>query len=165
VEAALVERWEADPDQAGLLAQLSGGRMGWAVQAHQNTEALTARDLVLDDLAHILGENRVRRFQRAETMARNLKTPQRQEELRETLLLWQGFWRDVVLIATESRVPVVNRDRRALLNRLAREIEVPAAQRALQATRRTLDDMQHTNVNMRLAVEVMLLDYPGLTRD
>jgi hypothetical protein len=36
--------------------------------------------------------------------------------------------------------------------------------RALEATR-TLLDMLRYNINLRLAVEVMLLDYPGLKRE
>ncbi len=159
IEEALAARWGADPEQAALLAQLSGGRMGWAVRALTEADSLTFRDLALDDLAIILGENRTRRFQRAEVMA----NPRRKDDLRETLILWQGFWRDVVLIATESRVPPVNRDRRAMLNRLAREITLEEARQALRATRAALDDLGK-NVNTRLALEVMLLDYPGLKR-
>ncbi len=157
VERALIERWGADPEQAALLAQLSGGRLGWAVNALAGDGELTFRDLALDDLERVLTESRVGRFQRAETMAK------RKDDLRETLILWQAFWRDVVLIASESRVPPVNRDRRATLNRLAREIGLEEAQAALRATRAALDDLGK-NVNTRLSLEVMLLDYPGLKR-
>ncbi len=157
VEEALISRWGADPERAALLAQLSGGRLGWAVRTLTEEDALAFRDLALDDLERVLEEGRVGRFQRAEAMAR------RKDALRETLILWQSFWRDVVLVATESKVPPVNRDRRATLNRLAREIDAVAAQAALRATRAALDDLGK-NVNTRLAVEVMLLDYPGLKR-
>lgn len=159
VNAALAERWDADPERAELLAQLSGGRMGWAVRALTDDEALTFRDLALDDLEHILGEGRVGRFARAEAMTR----PKRRAELRETLVLWQSFWRDVLLVLTESHVSPVNKDRRALLNRLARELSLEDAQTALKATRDCIQDLGK-NVNARLAVEVMLLDYPGLRR-
>jgi DNA polymerase-3 subunit delta' len=159
VEQALITRWDADPEKAELLAQLSSGRMGWAVRAMTDEEALTFRDLALDDLEHILEESRVLRFQRAETMAR----PRHKDDLRETLILWQAFWRDVLLVLTESRVPPVNRDRRALINRLSRELSLEEAQTALRATRDAIDDLGK-NVNTRLSVEVMLLDYPGLLR-
>jgi DNA polymerase-3 subunit delta' len=159
VEQALAERWQADPQKAELLAQLSGGRMGWAVRALASEDALAFRDLALDDLERILGESRVLRFQRAEMMAR----PNRRDDLRETLILWQAFWRDVLLVLTESRVPPVNRDRRLLINRLAQELELDQAQKALQATRDAIDDLGR-NVSTRLSVEVMLLDYPGLAR-
>ncbi len=159
VAAALESRWGAEPERAELLAQLSGGRMGWAVRALTDPDALTFRDVALDDLEHILAENRVGRFERAQTLA----NPKRKAELRETLVLWQSFWRDVILVLSESRVSPVNRDRRALLNRLARELPLEEATAALQATRACLDDVG-TNVNNRLAVEVMLLAYPGLRR-
>ncbi len=158
ISAALVERWGADKEQAALLARLSGGRMGWAVRALTDPETLTFRDLVLDDLARLLGEGRVGRFQRAETMA----APSRKDDLRETLILWQSFWRDAVLILTSSPVAPVNADRRSLLTQLTREITLEQAQAALLATRRAIQDLRE-NVNMRLALEVMFLDYPGLS--
>ncbi|GAB4574215.1 MAG: DNA polymerase III subunit delta' [Anaerolineae bacterium] len=159
VAAALVARWGAEPDRAELLAHLSGGRIGWAMRALTSDDALAFRDVALDDLEHILREGRVGRFQRAEALA----SPKRKAELRETLVLWQSFWRDVVLVISESRVPPVNKDRRALINTLARELTLDEAQAALKATRACLDDLGK-NVNARLAVEVMLLDYPGLRR-
>jgi hypothetical protein len=55
-------------------------------------------------------------------------------------------------------------NRRATLNRLANDYGAEAAETALRATRAALDDLDR-NVNARLAVEVMLLDYPGLKRD
>lgn len=159
VEAALIERWDADPDQAGLLAQLSGGRLGWAVRALQDEEALTFRNLIMDDLGFVLEESRVERFQRAEAMAR----PKQRENMRAALIHWQGFWRDVLLVLTEAQVPTVNRDRRKLINELAQSLTVEEAQTALEATRRTISDLGR-NVNARLALEVMFLDYPGLER-
>lgn len=160
VEEALAARWGAEPEeQAPLLAHLCGGRIGWAVRALTDDSALAFRDLALDDLEHILGESRLQRFQRAEALA----SPRGKSDLRETLILWQAFWRDVILVATHSRVPPVNRDRRPTLNRLAREVPLEALESALRATRRTLDDLGK-NVNPRLALEVMLIDYPGLRR-
>ena len=159
IEAALIERWQADPEQAGLLAQLCGGRLGWAVRALTEESALTFRDLALDDLERVLQENRILRFQRADSMA----SPRNKGDLRETLILWQAFWRDVVLVTSHAQASPVNRDRRATLNRLSREVPLEAAEAALRATRRTLDDLGK-NVNARLALEVMLLDYPGLRR-
>ncbi len=158
IEAALIERWNANSERAALLAQLSGGRPGWAVNALTDENALTFRNVALDDLEMLLRQGRVGRFQRAETLAKDKDT------LLPTLALWQGFWRDVLLIAAHSHVPPVNRDRRATLNRLASDYGVEAAEIALRATRAALDDLDR-NVNARLAVEVMLLDYPGLKRD
>jgi DNA polymerase-3 subunit delta' len=155
VEAALRDRWGASPEQAELLAQLSGGRMGWAVRALTDEDALAFRDVALDDLELVLQSNRVARFDRAETMAR----PKNRDDLRETLILWQAFWRDVILVLTESRVAPVNSDRRATINRLAKALTLEEAQAALLATRTALKDLG-TNVSARLAVEVMLLDYP-----
>jgi DNA polymerase-3 subunit delta' len=72
---------------------------------------------------------------------------------------WQGYWRDVLLIASGSQAPITNYDRANSVHDLAELIGIDAAHQALEATRRTRDYMRK-NANARLAMEVLLLDYP-----
>ncbi len=155
VRAALEQHWDAPHDQAQTLAQLSGGRIGWAIEAFENPEALEARGAALDTLETALHGNRRERFALVEGLSADKQT------LLPLLETWQGFWRDILLIASGSRAPITNHDRAAALNDLAQWAGIDAAQQALQATRRTID-LLGKNVNTRLALEVLLLDYPGL---
>ena len=60
--------------------------------------------------------------------------------------------------------PITNVDREQHLRDMAEEMTLEQAADALQATRQTLDLLERTNTNARLALEVMFLDYPGLPR-
>ncbi|NDJ77089.1 MAG: DNA polymerase III subunit delta' [Chloroflexi bacterium] len=153
VRQALEQHWQAAPDTAHTLAALSGGRIGWAVRALENPEALEQRNAALDLLEQSLLGQRQQRFDQAQALARD-KT-----EALQTLALWVSYWRDVMLFACGSQAVVTNVDRLDGLQDLARIVGIDAAQQALAATRRTITHL-HQNVNTRLALEVLMLDYP-----
>ncbi len=155
VKEALVSRWGADPVQAELLARLSGGRLGWAVRALEDEELLARRDEHLGDLASLMSKGRVDRLAYAAGLSRD------PESAKGALALWLGWWRDVLLLASGSRVPVTNVDQGAMLHQQAEQVTLRQAQRMvaqLQSTIRNLDQ----NVNLRLALEVLLLSLPSV---
>jgi DNA polymerase-3 subunit delta' len=153
VRQALEWQWNAPQDVAKTLAQISGGRIGWAIRALQDTAELDRRAAALDTLDEMLQGNRRDRFVWAENLAKD------KADLGYLLEVWVGYWRDVMLLTTGSHVPVTNYDRRAQIEDLAHRIgpDIPAA--ALRATRRTIDYLGK-NVNTRLALEALMLDYP-----
>jgi DNA polymerase-3 subunit delta' len=151
----LIQRWNADPQQAELLARLSGGRIGWAIRALEEPSLLDQRQAALDLLEQALGQNRAGRFALAEDLSKDKLA------LVPLLELWQTYWRDVMLIREGSRVTPANIDREDALRQLARMIAPEDALRAMRATRETLHNLIY-NLNLRLALEVMFLDYPGL---
>ena len=153
VRAALEQVWNAPPDTAQTIAQLSGGRIGWAIRALQNPAELDQRHDTLALLDAILHGSRRERFALVEKLSLD-KTA-----LLTLLDVWQGFWRDTLLIANGSRAPITNADLAGNLAALAEQIGPGAAQKALDATRRTMTYLGQ-NVNTRLALEVLVLDYP-----
>ena len=64
----LVERWQADPDQAELLAHLSGGRLGWAEVALSDESTLDSRVRRLDDLEELIKATLVERFRKSKLL-------------------------------------------------------------------------------------------------
>jgi DNA polymerase-3 subunit delta' len=157
VAQALVDGWGAEPDQAALLAQLSGGRIGWAVQALTDPTALDARAQALEMLEQCLGLNRAGRFALAGDLSKDKLA------LVALLEVWQTWWRDLLLVREGSGLAPSNVDREATLQEWAQRLTADEVRRALRATRETLGWLAH-NVNTRLALEVLLLDYPGLVR-
>lgn len=145
-----------DAERASLLARLSGGRVGWALQALEDETLLEQRAAALGLLEDCLDANRAERFALAEQLARRGRP-----EVQATLEQWQTLWRDLLLLVTDSEVPVVNSDRDAMLRQRARQLGPQEVQCALAATRRLLANLR-SNMQLRLALEVMLLDYPGL---
>ncbi|MBC8097969.1 MAG: hypothetical protein H7Y11_00875, partial [Armatimonadetes bacterium] len=77
--------------------------------------------------------------------------------------LWQTYWRDILLHAEGSPVKPCNSDRLPNIERLMYSLTAAEALTALKATQ-TLMSQLSANVNLRLAIEVMLLAYPGISR-
>jgi DNA polymerase-3 subunit delta' len=154
VKEALASQWSAPPEQADLLAALSGGRLGWAVRALQDEALLARRQEHLDQLASLLRLGRVDRLAYAAALSRDPAL------VREVLSLWMTWWRDVFLVAAASRVEVTNVDRIEALRRQARYISTRQAQRMVAQVRSTLRSLDQ-NVNLRLALEVLLLSLPN----
>jgi DNA polymerase-3 subunit delta' len=155
VRDALVEHWGAEAERATLLARLSAGRIGWAVRALQDPGLLDQRGGALELLNMILTQNRAGRFDSADDLGRDKLS------LAPLLELWQTYWRDVVLLREGSRLAPANYDRMTELQQLADQLSAEGALKALTATTEMISLLQ-VNVNVRLALETMLLNYPGL---
>lgn len=157
IRALLITQRGVDPQQAEALAHLSGGRVGWALRALADPAPLAQRDAAFDTLERCLAYNRAGRFELAEALSRDKAT------LAVTLELWQSFWRDVLLLCENSGLVLANADRITQVQRVSISVTASQALVALRATRRTLG-LLTTNANLRLALEAMFLDYPGLRR-
>lgn len=155
VAGVLRDHFGAEVQQADLLARLSGGRLGWAIRAHQQPETLEQRKEALDLLENALTMNRAKRFNQAESLAKDGD----RQALVTLLELWQTYWRDVLLMAENSGLPIMHADRDVA--RTARGLPPERALAALKATQIAMQQIRQ-NVNVRLALEVMFLDYPGL---
>jgi DNA polymerase-3 subunit delta' len=155
IREALETRWKLPWQDAQLLAHLSGGRLGWALRVLEDEAFLSQRNEQVNLLEDLLLQNRKGRFGAAEKLAKD-KT-----ELLDLLQVWQIYWRDAFLVSSGSAEWVTNIDREASLTALADGCTPESIQMALTATRRTINYLRR-NVNTRLAVEAMVLDYPTL---
>jgi DNA polymerase-3 subunit delta' len=153
VQHALTQHWDVEPEQAELLAHLSGGRLGWAVRTLDDKAALQRRAQCLDDLHSLLAASTTERFRYAEKLARNPVATQ------ETLDLWISWWRDVMLLTAKSNTSLTNVDRQSTLRDHARRFDVKQSAAVLDALRNAVDRLSR-NANPRLTVEVLMLDLP-----
>ena len=153
--AALIKQWKVEANQANLLAHLSGGRLGWAVTAASDASVLSARAKYLDDLQSLLKADRVARFAYAEDLTR------KSDLARHAIDLWRTWWRDVLLASSGSSAELVNIDRVAQIQELARRVDLGQAKAAADACGRALWQMDK-NVTPRLVVEVLLMDFPAV---
>ncbi|MCU0464293.1 MAG: DNA polymerase III subunit delta' [Anaerolineae bacterium] len=154
IRDTLVQRFGSDPEKAAVLARLSGGRMGWAINAAQDEAILDQRGRALELLEGVLDQTRRDRFKLAEDLSKDKLS------LRPLLELWQTYWRDLLLLALNSPVKPVNVDRLAQLERFSRRLDAPSVERALKTTQEALR-LLDTNANVRLMLEVLMLDYPA----
>jgi DNA polymerase III subunit delta' len=153
VEVALHQRWKADKDRAQLLARLSSGRIGWAVEANRDHNTLTRRGQRLDQLIALSGANRVNRLSFAEQAAR------RPDDLPALLEEWLVWWRDVLLVLGGNPDAVTNVDRQGQLEQLAQHYSLAQISSIIHELQTTLLRLEQ-NVNPRLAMEVLLLHLP-----
>jgi DNA polymerase-3 subunit delta' len=149
----LEERWNLPPDQAGLLAHISGGRPGYALRLHNQAERMERRSEWLNDLPGILAGTRVERFAYAEKLAKD------KERMREALQVWISFWRDVLVQAAGASAPVANLDFAGQVENAAARYGLEQARCAIAALERSLDLLER-NANTRLVGEVLMLDLP-----
>lgn len=149
----------AEEARADLIARLSSGRMGWALDALQNEDVLAYRADMLDMLRDILASTRVERLKISEQMSR--KYGRDKATLRYILEIWQTYWRDILLEAYDSPVKPCNSDRKDEIRMLVLQITAEDALNALNATRNLFKTL-NTNANVQLALDVLFLDYPGL---
>lgn len=154
VKEALTVHWGAEPAQAELLAYLSGGRLGWAVQAVQDELLLARRNEHLDHMISLMSQGRVERLAYAAEVSRDPAL------VKEILALWLGWWRDLLLVASGSQVSITNLDHEETLRQQAKQVTLRQAQRMLAQVRSTVKNLDQ-NVNQRLALEVLLLSLPS----
>ena len=91
----------------------------------------------------------------------NAGAPLRIKPLKALLDLWQTYWRDLLLMSLGNPVKPVNIDRIEALERFSRVLDPDAIAKALKATQRAHNLIENTNVNVRLLLEVLMLDYPA----
>ena len=155
IKTALEKQWEAEPDEAALIAALAAGRMGWAVQAIENDDLLVERKAQLETLAKLPGVSKVQRFDIAQKLSVD------SEKARNVLELWLLWWRDMVLAANACLDLTVNVDMRTILKQQAAKIGATESERMVRAILGTMEAMDQ-NVNARTALEVLMLDLPSI---
>ena len=152
VTSDLTERG-LDEDRARLLAHISGGRPGFARKLVEDVTVLEKREERLNDLQTLLPAARVEKFSYAEKLAKD------KDGMRQTILVWLSYWRDVLLRVAGAESPLINIDRNMEIEFLAGRLDISVARKVVSAHEETLEKMER-NVNARLLAEILLLDLP-----
>jgi len=136
-----------------LIAHISGGRMGYAIRLMEDDSLLIKREERLNDLMTLLPASRVEKFKYADQLSRDKDT------MRQTILFWLSYWRDVMLRTAQAETPLVNVDRNLEIEDIASRMDLSSSRRVVSELEKTLDKMDR-NVNSRMLAEVLLLDLP-----
>lgn len=156
ISEVLQTRWQLSTERAELLAQLSGGRLGWAITALKDERFLERRENHLTDLLELLRMSRAERLAYAQNLSRD------QSAVKETLALWLTIWRDLMLLHSASQTRPTNLDWQPTLQQIARQTTMIQAKTIVARLRTALLNMDR-NVNPRLNLEVVLLKLPMFT--
>ncbi|MDO8612684.1 MAG: DNA polymerase III subunit delta' [Dehalococcoidia bacterium] len=156
VEAVLLARG-VEAERARLLARLSRGRIGWALEAAGDTSLLERRQELLSQARALAGMSVAQRLELAERLAAEFK--RKPEALIAALEAWRDWWRDVLLVQAGAEDGVAGVDRLAELREDAGRLGqagVAAFVRAVGEAGRNLQE----NAQPRLVLETLLLSAP-----
>jgi DNA polymerase-3 subunit delta' len=139
--------------RAKLIAHISGGRFGYALRLIEDEALLETREERLNDLQSLISASRVEKFAYADKLSRD------KESMRQAVLIWLSYWRDVMLRSAQAETPLVNVDRNMEIEDLAGRLNLSVARAVVSRFEDVLEKMEK-NVNSRLLAEVMLMDLP-----
>jgi DNA polymerase-3 subunit delta' len=140
-------------ETANKLAHISAGRPGYALRLYAQPHLLEQRSAYIEEQLQLLSSSLRQRFA---FVAERMNA---RDELRHELQVWITLWRDVLIYASGLAGSITNIDYADQLQQLAGSISLDAALRYITALERTIDRIDH-NVNIRLALEVLVMDLP-----
>lgn len=152
---ALESQGGADKTEAQLLARLSNGRVGWALNQLQSKQGREQREEELHSLWHLCRASRVERL----AFSHSLASSRENERLFGLLALWVGWWRDVLLAQAGCPEACSNIDHQREIERDAQGCSQTDVQAFLYTLGRVEGYLRHT-VNTALALDVLLLQLP-----
>lgn len=139
--------------KAKLIAHISGGRFGYALRLLEDESLLDLREERLNDLQNLISASRVEKFAYADKLSKD------KEAMRQAILIWLAYWRDVMLRTAHAETPLVNVDRNVEIEDLAGRLDLSITRRVVSGLEDVLEKMER-NVNSRLLAEILLLDLP-----
>ncbi|MBN2047130.1 MAG: DNA polymerase III subunit delta' [Anaerolineaceae bacterium] len=157
----LREEFQYPAAESRILAHVSGGRLGTALNFHQEPRLLERRKQWLDDLISHFGSNLVERFQYAEKHfhARDLNIDR--ANLADACEVWLSFWRDVLVRAEGTQFSVLNLDYEAAIDQVVEQVGPMTAREQVSNLLEALGRIE-ANVNVWMLAEVLLMDLPRL---
>ena len=148
-----LESRRIEAGRAKLIAHISGGRFGYALRLIENDALLEKREERLNDLQTLISAARVQKFAYADKLSKD------KDVMRQAVLIWLSYWRDVMLRTAQAETPLVNVDRNVEIEDLASRMDLSSARRVVSGLEDVLEKMDR-NVNSRMLAEVLLLDLP-----
>ena len=160
LEKILTERKGLEQDRARLIAHVAGGRPGYAFRLAENNELWSARDAWVNDFFAMLSSNKRMRLTYSESKSRGRERAEAKFDLRDGLSQWLSLWRDVLLVKTNSGVPLTNIDREDEIGQMAGNI---SEQQAAGLVRRLEHCFARISVaNLQLMLDNLLVEWPKI---
>jgi len=153
VTEGLVNMYQIPPERAQRLARLSGGRVGWAIQALEDPLHAQQIEESVRRLFRLLESDLPTRFEVAEGLAED------DVKAHQTLEQWRTAWRDVLLLQTQNGEALTLREQRTALESIAGQVALPSTLDALQRIGATQQALRRHG-NSRLHLEALVLNLP-----
>jgi len=162
IQESLRNNTNLSDEESLLLAYISNGRPGIALNLSQQPDILQQRKEWLDDLFRLMSASLVERFDFAETfLILNPKKILDRSKFRNLLQVWLPYWRDVLIKNMKADIPVTNIDRENEIEKVSSHLEILSIYQMINNIERALD-LLSKNVNGRLIAEIIMMDLPHI---
>ena len=158
--AVLTGEHNVAPEDARLLARISGGRLGWAIAAATTPRLLEERQVRFDTLLQVLDGGLERRFQFAQELAQQFSRDR--GAVQDVLGFWLLWWRDLLVLKQQVGEQVVNLDWQQTLEERAQRLQAGQVVAVMKTLVLTLERLEQ-NANPRIALDVLMLALPRAT--
>ncbi len=147
-------------EQAEIVARLSRGCLGWAIEASREPALLAGVHQSLERIAEVVEEGLEDRFGYADQLARRFQRDR--VAGREELYLWLRWLRDVLLVQQGQADSIVNVSWRDTIQRHAAGLTLAGTVHWLHLVNESIEALDR-NANPRLALDVMMLEAPSVS--
>lgn len=159
IERLLTEKYSLDYEQATVVARLSSGRLGWAINCLDNDTELQTRLEIMNRMDSLIASNIGERFSYITGLENGRKTIDRKKA--ESLINnWLTWWRDLLLIKNNCTESIINIDCIPALEKWSRILDTEEIKNFIEILQYSLL-LVTKNANIRLLLEVILLDMPS----
>ena len=159
VAGELAARFGCDAEKTQEVARLSGGRIGWALDAMDDPRLLEARSTTLATVEKLMHDGLEARFEYANELARGFAS--NRDSTQKTLALWLEWWRDVMMVKEGAPELAANLSRSDELHAASSSLSRGQVLGAIRSIQEASQDLER-NVNPRLALEGLMLSLPRL---
>ena len=148
-------------EHASVLARLSDGRPGWAINAATDPAVLEVRGAHIDLLASVLTTRRYARLPLVDRLEDSRNVARTRETMASAFATWIGWWRDVLVVRAGCEELASSVDRMDELQDAASKLDYVGIAGAIRRTGLATSHLDD-NVSPRLALEGLFLDLPEL---
>lgn len=157
MEKVLSHRWEMDMPRAKVLARLSRGCLGWALAAASDEWLLAEHSQRRATLINLAAADYEERFAYVSQLAAQFE--KKRDFAKDTLDLWLGWWRDLLLIKGGCVGAITNIDEETALFQCAKSYSLAQIKGFIDNLQETQEQLEQ-NASPRLALEVLMLNIP-----
>lgn len=157
----LNKQWQIPLEMANELAHLTAGKVGQAVRYHQDPDQLEILHHLVQDAYNLLGGSIQTRFEYADQLADLKRKNVTRESIGLMLQTWLSLWRDFYICASGSDMPLTYINFQSLSQKTAKRLDHNLIHRQLLRLESAITQLDQ-NLNSRLLIENILLDWPNL---
>ncbi|MFA5523204.1 MAG: DNA polymerase III subunit delta' [Tissierellales bacterium] len=152
IEEALIDKFNRSQEQARFIASFSNGIIGKAIELSSSDDFRQLREGTIEKLDLVINGDKLKAFSASEFFLQNKESI---DEIMDIVLLW---YRDLLIYKETKKIDlIINMDKVALISNQCQKLSKQKIMDILDIARRTKEDI-HSNVNLQLAIELMLLN-------